>query len=178
MPPYTGSTREEIRDKAARGDLTDAVGRLDASGVEVDLVALAKACLAAEVGQRPRNAGTVVEGHSILLDRSSKSGSGRPSCASRAHARAEEEANRRTMADQLGEAGACGRGSESVAGRQRARGISLVHIRRHRRRSGAFCAAAGNAVGGDDAIGYRGLPSQSVCAARPEATPTDLTKWF
>jgi eukaryotic-like serine/threonine-protein kinase len=58
-PPYVGSTREEIRDKAARGDLTDGLGRLAASGADAELVSLARDCLAPERTQRPRNAGEV-----------------------------------------------------------------------------------------------------------------------
>jgi tetratricopeptide (TPR) repeat protein len=58
-PPYTGSTREEIRAQAARGDLAAARGRLDACGAEAELIALAKDCLAAEPGDRLRDAGEV-----------------------------------------------------------------------------------------------------------------------
>ena len=58
-PPFVGSTREEIRAQAARGDLADAVGRLEASGVDGDLIGLARDCLAAERVRRPRNAGEV-----------------------------------------------------------------------------------------------------------------------
>ena len=54
-----GSTREEIRAQAARGDLADALGRLDACGADGELVGLARDCLAAERERRPRNAGEV-----------------------------------------------------------------------------------------------------------------------
>src|SRR5262249_53481659 len=47
-PPFAGSTREEIRARAARGDLADALGRLDACGADAELIALAKDCLVAE----------------------------------------------------------------------------------------------------------------------------------
>ena len=47
-PPFVGSTREEIRAKAARGDLADALGRLDACGADAELIGLARDCLAAE----------------------------------------------------------------------------------------------------------------------------------
>ena len=60
-PPYSGSTREQIRAQAARGDLTEALARLDASRADIDLIALAKACLAAEAERRLRNAGVVVD---------------------------------------------------------------------------------------------------------------------
>jgi serine/threonine-protein kinase len=59
-PPYSGSTREEIRSQAARGDLTPAFAQLEASGAEIELVALARACLSPELERRPRNAGAVV----------------------------------------------------------------------------------------------------------------------
>jgi eukaryotic-like serine/threonine-protein kinase len=58
-PPFWGSTREEIRARAARGDLADALGRLDASGVEGDLINLDRDCLAADPERRPRSAGEV-----------------------------------------------------------------------------------------------------------------------
>jgi Flp pilus assembly protein TadD len=59
-PPYAGSTREEIRSKAARGDLADARGRLEACGADAELIDLARDCLAADLEHRPRNAGEVV----------------------------------------------------------------------------------------------------------------------
>ena len=54
-----GPTRDEIRGKAARGDLADALHRLDTCGADAELIALARDCLAAEPEQRPRNAGKV-----------------------------------------------------------------------------------------------------------------------
>ena len=58
-PPFGGSSRHEIRARAARGDLTRTLGRLDASGANSELIGLARDCLAAEPEQRPRNAGDV-----------------------------------------------------------------------------------------------------------------------
>jgi serine/threonine-protein kinase len=58
-PPFVGQTREEIRAQAARGDLAATRGRLDACGAEAELIALAKDCLAAEPGDRLRDAGEV-----------------------------------------------------------------------------------------------------------------------
>ena len=37
-PPCAGSTREEIRAQAARGDLADALRRFDSSGADADLI--------------------------------------------------------------------------------------------------------------------------------------------
>ena len=59
-PPFVGSTREEIRDLAARGDLTDAHRRLAACVVDAELIDLARDCLTAERDGRPRNAGEVL----------------------------------------------------------------------------------------------------------------------
>jgi serine/threonine-protein kinase len=60
-PAFTGRTSPEIQRKAARGDLADAIGRLDACGADAELVALAKVCLAPERDDRPRDASAVVE---------------------------------------------------------------------------------------------------------------------
>jgi serine/threonine-protein kinase len=60
-PPFAGSTREEIRAQAARGDVAGALGRLDASGADAELIGLARACLAAERGKRARRAGEVAQ---------------------------------------------------------------------------------------------------------------------
>src|SRR5262249_29356533 len=57
LPPFAGSSREEIRAQAARGDTADALHRLVTSGAEAELIGLAQSCLAAEPEQRPRNAG-------------------------------------------------------------------------------------------------------------------------
>jgi serine/threonine-protein kinase len=60
-PAYVGRSSEELSGKAARGDTTDALRRLDASGADADLVALAKDCLAAEPDARPRDARAIVD---------------------------------------------------------------------------------------------------------------------
>ena len=102
-PPFVGSTREEIRAQAARGELADAFARLDASEAEIELVFLAKDCLAAEVERRPRNAGAVVERVTSYLagvqDRLRLAELARVE----AQARAEEEGKRRVLSDELAE---------------------------------------------------------------------------
>jgi eukaryotic-like serine/threonine-protein kinase len=67
LPPYTGSSSDEVNRKAARADLGDALARLDGCGVEAELVALAKSCLAAVPRDRPRNAGVVVAALGVHL---------------------------------------------------------------------------------------------------------------
>ncbi len=61
QPAFTGRTSGEIQRKAALGDLADAMARLDASGADVELIALAKDCLAREPEDRPNSASVVSE---------------------------------------------------------------------------------------------------------------------
>ena len=56
QPPFVGQTREEIREKAARGDVADAFHRLDTCGADPELLSLARDCLAPDRQQRPRDA--------------------------------------------------------------------------------------------------------------------------
>ncbi|MHB1423289.1 MAG: tetratricopeptide repeat protein [Gemmataceae bacterium] len=58
-PVYTGSNRNEVLWKAKRGDLAEALSRLDQCGADAALTALCRECLAVEYQQRPRNAGGV-----------------------------------------------------------------------------------------------------------------------
>jgi serine/threonine-protein kinase len=61
QPPYVGPTAEAVKLQAMMGDLTGAAGRLDRSGADAELVALAKACLAAAPDGRPADAAAVAE---------------------------------------------------------------------------------------------------------------------
>jgi hypothetical protein len=54
QPPYTGRDASELQRKALRGDLADALARLDACGADAELTRLCKDCLAAERDDRPR----------------------------------------------------------------------------------------------------------------------------
>ena len=58
-PPFVGSTREEIRGKAALGDLIDALHRLDSCAADAELIGHAHDCLKVKRDERPRNAGEV-----------------------------------------------------------------------------------------------------------------------
>jgi tetratricopeptide (TPR) repeat protein len=60
-PPYVGETFELVRVQAVRGKLEDCFARLDASGAELEMVALCKKCLAFEPADRPRDAGAVAQ---------------------------------------------------------------------------------------------------------------------
>jgi serine/threonine-protein kinase len=61
-PPYVGRSAEEVRRKAANGDLADAMPRLDGCGADADLIALTKACLSPEAIDRPKDAQAVADG--------------------------------------------------------------------------------------------------------------------
>jgi tetratricopeptide (TPR) repeat protein len=67
-PPYVGRSSEEVRRKAANGDLADALARLDGCGADAELIALTKGCLAAETVDRPRDAQDVADGLSAYLN--------------------------------------------------------------------------------------------------------------
>jgi serine/threonine protein kinase len=58
-PPYTGRDEDQIYRKALAANLADAHARLNACGVEPELVALCLRCLAPEPDDRPRDAGEV-----------------------------------------------------------------------------------------------------------------------
>jgi len=58
-PPFQGDTPESARLLSALGMMADCFDRLDASGADPDLIALAKRCLAPNREDRPENAGAV-----------------------------------------------------------------------------------------------------------------------
>jgi eukaryotic-like serine/threonine-protein kinase len=60
-PPFSGHDRSHFLAKAKACDHAEALARLEACGADTELLHLAKACLAAEPGDRPRNAGAVAE---------------------------------------------------------------------------------------------------------------------
>ena len=67
-PPYQGRSAEEVRRKAANGDLADATARLDACGADPELIALIRKCLSPEAIDRPRDAQGVADGLSDYLN--------------------------------------------------------------------------------------------------------------
>src|SRR5262249_15509982 len=66
LPPYHGS-RAEVLPQAAEGQPGDARARLDACGADADLVRLARACLATDPADRPRDASAVAREVSVYL---------------------------------------------------------------------------------------------------------------
>jgi tetratricopeptide (TPR) repeat protein len=102
-PGYIGATSAEIERHAARGDVAEAHARLAACGADAELVYLAKDCLAALPADRPRDARIVAE--RVTAYRASVQEKLRAAELATvvAHARGDEEAKRRALADQLAE---------------------------------------------------------------------------
>jgi serine/threonine-protein kinase len=100
-PAFTGRDSAETTQKAIVGDLGEAFARLNGCGAEPELIALAETCLAADREDRPRQAGAVAE--RIAAYRASVQERIRQAELARvaADARAEEQAQRRALADEL-----------------------------------------------------------------------------
>ncbi|MBN9121690.1 MAG: tetratricopeptide repeat protein, partial [Planctomycetes bacterium] len=60
-PAFRGTRVAEVLARAARGDTSEALDRLDGCGADPELVDLAKACLAADPGDRPPTGKAVAE---------------------------------------------------------------------------------------------------------------------
>jgi serine/threonine protein kinase/Flp pilus assembly protein TadD len=60
-PPFVNSANISGIKRAMMGDLTETFARLDQSGMDADLIALAKRCLAPEMAERPADANAVAE---------------------------------------------------------------------------------------------------------------------
>jgi tetratricopeptide (TPR) repeat protein len=97
QPPYVGDSVAEVQRKAQRGELGEALSRLEGCGAEPELVRLARACLCAEVEGRPRHAGEVAQAvaahQAALQQRLRQAELGQ----ARAEARAEGERKRRRL---------------------------------------------------------------------------------
>jgi serine/threonine-protein kinase len=104
--PFASATGEAMR-LAQRADLADAFARLDGCGADVELVALAKRCLAAQPEGRPRDAGAVAE--AVIAYQRSVAERLRRAEMERAQAevKAGEERKRRRLAVGLGAALVC-----------------------------------------------------------------------
>jgi serine/threonine protein kinase len=60
-PPYTGNRTRKVHARAARADLAECFGRLDAAPAPREVIALAKRCLAPHQFARPQNASEVAD---------------------------------------------------------------------------------------------------------------------
>ncbi len=97
QPPYVGRSFEEVRRKAANGDLADAHARLQGCGADTELLALTRACLAAEAIDRPKDAQAVADALTAYLEGVQVRLRQAELAEAEAKARALEEAKRRRL---------------------------------------------------------------------------------
>ena len=165
-PPYVGRSTEEVRRKAANGDLADAQARLDACGADAELIALTKACLAPEASDRPKDAQAVADGLTAYLD-GVQERLRQAELAEAAAAKAQEE--RSGVAP---DAGLGGDGADGCAGRccghehlpDRSRAGA-----RARRRCGRLCPSGSG--GGATPRRWRGCSTRPRRRCRPAMRP-------
>jgi serine/threonine-protein kinase len=100
-PAYTGRTPTEVLRQAMRGDTADALARLEGCGADPEMVVLATDCLASEPVDRPRDAGVVAGRVTAYLTGVQERLRATELARVEAQARAEEEAKRRVLSDQL-----------------------------------------------------------------------------
>jgi serine/threonine-protein kinase len=96
-PPYVGRSAEEVRRKAANGDLADAFARLDGCGADMELITLTQACLSPEAVDRPKDAQALAEGLTAYLDGVQQRLHQAELAEAEARAKAVEEAKRRRL---------------------------------------------------------------------------------
>jgi serine/threonine-protein kinase len=96
-PPYVGRSSEEVRRKAANGDLADALARLDGCGADRELITLTKACLSPEAIDRPKDAQAVADALTAYLDGVQERLRRAELAEAEARARAAEESKRRRL---------------------------------------------------------------------------------
>ena len=101
-PAFVGRKAGEIHRKAALGDLAEAVARLGACGADGELIALASDCLAREAEDRPAHAAAVTDRITCYLTGVQDKLRAAEIARATEQTRAEEEAKRRVLADELG----------------------------------------------------------------------------
>jgi serine/threonine-protein kinase len=100
-PVFTGLDSAEATRKAIRGNLDEAFARLNGSGAEPELIALAQSCLAAEREDRPPEAGAVSEHIANYMAGVQERIRQAELARVASDARAEEQSQRRALADEL-----------------------------------------------------------------------------
>jgi eukaryotic-like serine/threonine-protein kinase len=98
-PPYVGRSGEEVRRKAANGDLADARDRLAGCEADAELTTLIADCLAPEAIDRPKDAQAVTVALTAYLDGVQERSRRADLDRAAAEARTEEEVNTRRMAE-------------------------------------------------------------------------------
>jgi eukaryotic-like serine/threonine-protein kinase len=100
-PAFTGRTSHEIDRRAATGDVAEAYARLEESGADTELIALARDCLAVAPAARPHDGRIVAERISTYRIGVQEKLRAAELAKVEAQARAEEESKRRGLADRL-----------------------------------------------------------------------------
>lgn len=100
-PPYLGRSFEEVRRKAANGDQAEARTRLHACNADAEIISLTCACLAPEAVDRPKDAQAVAERLAAYFDGVQARLRQAEIAEAEARTRAEQEGERRVLADQL-----------------------------------------------------------------------------
>jgi hypothetical protein len=103
-PPYVGPTLEDVIRQAQNAELAGACARLEASGADADLIALARACLSKEPNDRPKDASVVEKRLTDYLASVEERLHQAERDRAVAEARAEEEERTRQVAEQKAEA--------------------------------------------------------------------------
>ncbi|HZE95553.1 MAG TPA: serine/threonine-protein kinase [Planctomycetota bacterium] len=96
-PPHASSSVREVMDEAVRGDVRPAHERLDKSGAEAELVALAKDCLQPAKEARPRNAAEVAARISSFLSAAAERARQAELSAEQERTRAREERRKKRL---------------------------------------------------------------------------------
>jgi serine/threonine-protein kinase len=96
-PPHAGKDRDALLRRAAQADLAEVFAALDGCGADPELVALARACLAPEPADRPRDGQAVAERVSAYLTGVEARAQAAQVARATAEARAEEAHKRQRL---------------------------------------------------------------------------------
>jgi serine/threonine protein kinase len=97
LPPYAGARGNGLKHVAANAELGNGLNRLDASGADPELVALAKACLKPTIEARPRDSHAVADALTAYLVGVRQRLQAAELARAEAQARAAEERKRRKL---------------------------------------------------------------------------------
>ncbi len=96
-PAYRGNSLREVCEKARRGEVDDALGRLAGSEIDAELASLARDCLSPNLAGRPRHAGEVAARMADYLEGVACRLREAELAEAKASARADEEGKRRRL---------------------------------------------------------------------------------
>ena len=97
LPPHASASVREVLEEAERGDLKPVRDRLDRSGAEAELIAIAKDCLQPAKDDRPKNAAAVAERVSAFLSAAAERARRMEVSAERERSQAADERRKKRM---------------------------------------------------------------------------------